>query len=115
MSLQQEIVARALAGMRPCDIVRELNCARGTVDDYIWKGRAAGMPIQRFRPGNPKGSMTIIVSPHLRHALQPHADQRGIDPQELAVLILQCITDGQLVDAVLDDLDAPEFMGEDPA
>ena len=111
MSLQQEIVSRALAGMRPCDIVRELNCARGTVDDYIWKSRAAGVPIQRFRRGNPKGSMTIIVSPQLRHALQPHADKRHIAPQELAVLILQCITDGQLVDAVLDDLDAPD-MGE---
>ena len=106
MSLQQEIVARAVAGLKPADIAKEMNCRPGTVYDYIWKGRAAGLPIQRFRPGNPKGSMTIIVSPQLRHALQPHADKRGIDPQELAVRILQCIIDGRLVDAVLDDLDA---------
>ena len=105
MSLQQEIVARAVAGLKPAEIAKELNCARATVYDYIWKGRAAGLQIQRFRPGNPKGSMTIIVSPHLRHALQPHADRRGIAPQELAVSILKAVTDGQLVNAVLDDLD----------
>ena len=105
MSLQADIVSRALAGMRPCDIVRDLGCARATVYGYIWKNRAAGVPIQRFRRGSPKGSMTIIVSPHLRHALQPYADARGIDPQELAVCILECVTDAKLIDDVLDDLD----------
>ena len=105
MSLQQDIISRALAGMRPCDIVRDLGCAQGTVHDYIWKSRASGVPIPRFKRGSPKGSMTIIVSPQLRYALQPHAEQRGIDPQELAVAILKAVTDGRLVNAVMDDLD----------
>ena len=105
MTLRQDIISRALAGMRPCEIVRELNCAQATVYDYIWKSRAAGVPIQPSRRGSPKGSMTIIVPPQLRHALLPHADQRGIDPQELAVLILKAVIGGQLVNAVLDDLD----------
>lgn len=105
MSLRQDIIARVLAGMRPCDIARELNCARATVYDYIWKARVGGDPIPHLPRGRQTGTMTISLSPHLCRALQPHADQRGIDVQELAILILQVLVQGTLVDAVLDDLD----------
>ena len=103
MSLQPEIVARALANQPPSDIAKALGCRRATVYDYIWKARASGVDIPYFRTGKPKGSMRVCLSPQVRAALLPHADRRGLDPQELALALLQCVIDAGLIDAVLDD------------
>lgn len=105
MSLSGQIIARVRAGERPTDISRALNCARGTVYDYIWKARVAGEKLPQFPRGRQVGSMTVCIPPHLRRALAPFAEARACEPNDLAFRILECVVQAGLIDAVLDDID----------
>lgn len=105
MSLRAQIIARVRAGERPTEIAHALNCGRPTVYDYIWKARLAGEQLPRFPRGRLVGTMTVSFPPHIRRALTQHAELRGMEPNELALLLLQCVIDAGLIDAVLDDRD----------
>lgn len=48
-------------------------------------------------------SRTVCVPSEITDALKPHAEKRGIHPNELMRLILAATVEGGIVDAVLDD------------
>jgi hypothetical protein len=45
----------------------------------------------------------LLLTPHLLHALAPHAGRRGMTPAALAHLIIEAVVADGIIDAALDD------------
>jgi hypothetical protein len=102
---EQRVVSLALTGVRPLLIAEEVGCRPQTVYHYLGLARKRGIAIPKFKTGSGwNGNRFLVaVDPAIKGALDGPAAARGIDPRELAVLILTTVVDGNLIDAVLDD------------
>jgi hypothetical protein len=107
---ESQIIALAEQGMRPCEVAEIVGRRPATVYHYLNLARKRGKAIPKFRTGSGWGGgrFLVPVDPSMKDALAGAAAQRGIDPRELATLILNTVVNGGLIDAVLDDLDEAE-------
>lgn len=98
----------AVQRIPPMAIATQMGCPVETVYSAISKARRAGTKIGDFprarakRPAERNGK-TVVVPVDILDRLKPHADTRGMTVNRLIRLLLDEITDGDLVDAVLDD------------
>jgi hypothetical protein len=67
---------------------------------------SAGRAGRKPRPAE-KLCRTVRFPVEILDALGPHAARRGMNPNQLARLIVEQVLDDRLVDAVLDDAEAP--------
>lgn len=102
---KERIESLAMSGMRPCLIAEVVGRRPATVYHYLGLARKRGAAIPRFKTGSGwNGNRFLVaVDPAMKGALAEAAAARGIDPRELAVLLLTAVVDGNLIDAVLDD------------
>ena len=64
--------------------------------------RYTGISGRRPRPAEINGR-TVLFPVDVLEALRPHAEARGIAPNELARRLIEAAIDDNLIDAVLDD------------
>jgi hypothetical protein len=107
-SAARRIVELASAGMRPSLIAVLVSRQPATVYHYLAAARKAGAPIPKFKTGSGwnRQRFLVAVDPSMKGDLADAAARRGIDPRELAALILTTVVQGGLIDAVLDDREA---------
>ncbi len=70
---------------------------------YLSKARAAGVDIPKFRGGPRMGRAAKVIPADIAHALEPHAQERGLQVADLVRRLIEAIVEADLVDAVLDD------------
>jgi hypothetical protein len=106
-SAESRIIALAEQGMRPIVIAETVGRRPATVYHYLGLARKRGKAIPKFRTGSGWGGgrFLVPVDPSMKDALAGAAAQRGIDPRELATLILNTVVHAGLIDAVLDDVE----------
>lgn len=113
--LRSEIVSLALKGVQPALIYRQIGgkATMGSIYMALTKARKEGQPIGRFPPkrlpSTREGGVTARVAVWQQaefEALKKGADARGLKPAKLVRRIVAAVLAGDLVDAVLDDLDA---------
>lgn len=113
--LRREIVSLALDGVQPAMIHRQIGGKATMPSIYmaLTRARKEGQPIGRFPPkrlpSTREGGVTARVAVWQQaefEALKKGADARGLKPAELVRRIVAAVLAGDLVDAVLDDLDA---------
>lgn len=104
-SNESRIIELAEQGMRPMVISELVGLRPQTVYHYLGLARKRGKAIPKFRTGSGWGGgrFLVPVDPSMKDALAGAAAKRGIDPRELATLILNTVVNSGLIDAVLDD------------
>ena len=93
------------AGLNPWQIAEQMGLSLLTVQTYMSEARAMGLPAAA-RKTNRSGSPVLTVQ--ICRDLSPHAKARGVSVAKLAAMILEKVGSDGLVDAVLDDGEAPE-------
>jgi transcriptional regulator len=83
-------------GLTDMEIARRIGIRRETVAALEC---SAG---RRKRPAEQNGR-TVLFPLDVLEALRPHAEARGIAPDELARRLIEAAIDDNLIDAVLDD------------
>lgn len=99
-----EVVRLARQRLRPAKIAAHLNIEIESVYNRLSYARRKGLAVPRFTTsdGGPSGGRALIPEQTLE-GLKGHAAKRGMEPRELASLIIVTVVDCGLIDAVLDD------------
>lgn len=101
MTITDEIQRLANHGLGAREIHRRLEgrTTLGTVGVLLSRLRKDGLA----PPYTPWPKMRFDLAPDVKALLEADAEERGLTPQVLGARILECVLNGDLVNAVLDD------------
>jgi len=102
---RDDVIAMAMKGIRPADIIRKTGLGRNTVYADIYWARRHGIRLPTFRRGPSRDTTrrNLCVSEGVFSALGAAAVARGISTTMLAERLLTTIARDGLADAILDD------------
>lgn len=107
-SREDAIEALSKAGLGPTDIAAKIGSTRKTVSTFLAILRKKGRISAVRRPHDlaPVTRCTVVLAGDVIEELAPHAWRRAITVQNLVLRIVEAAIRDDLVDAVLDDIDA---------
>jgi hypothetical protein len=98
------LVSLAMRKYAPREIAAQMGLNGRNVHEQLNAARNRGADIPPFEPGLwTRNRPMVPIDLDVWRALAPHAQLRGLTPNELATLVLETVVREDLVDAVLDD------------
>ncbi|MEE3071298.1 MAG: helix-turn-helix domain-containing protein [Pseudomonadota bacterium] len=104
LSVSERIVIMYLEGASPKSIASELDCATQAIYGTLARVRKAGLPLDDHPRGMAQPDEVVLrFKERNAFRLKQEAEQRGIEADTLAQLLMDAILTDSLIDAVLDD------------
>ncbi len=98
-------VQLALDGQTADLIAARLDLSRARVRTILRAAHAAGFAVDATaRAPGAAPAVHVVIGRRVLEALAPHARARALSPDQLAQRLLATVSEGDLVNAVLDDL-----------